>query len=672
MRTSTILWSFIALQALCCGVASADPRPGDIFKEYVYKKKTDFFNGPFSHLDSVSTTLAIDDLDQAIKVEIAFYFWGGHTGTSGQEFRANGGRQYPITQPVVTKGHPECYYRTVAGRSAVEFPLEDIREGDNTFTFFCGDQICYNFNWPHYWIYKYVVRVYYGSDKAIQKGHMVSPASGATIGDFPDLEFSAVNPDSVSRVDFIAYYNGFDIDGDGILADWQYQVKDTEWTETAGHSVGPRFKTVWDNYWIPDQESPVRIMAKVTDKNGYVYLSEAVEDITLERPNRSVRMYLPTDLPEVFGVRKEQRRECQIRIPDYTLAGESITDARMYVSTWSADIDNESPFHEIGINRQVIANKFGKFHDHSLDLLRLPVSSLRLDNTIHIYSTFWGHALEVNWPGPALLVERRKTPVSNKENACTIQIDEGNGISVHLENTLFKATVRGHKGAKCGTEHAIRDWVWKGTNQNQAAFLIDACAQRGPLAKATLLFQHTDSASVKLEYQACDGDTVHAVSQYTIYRNSPFIKIAYLSYPDGWWNTVDIGRPGGQPQGVYHIYGMEEYPRDFVLYPESYWNTHDPGYESDPKDGGVLNYRGHVIMIVADRVDGAGFGRIMPIKTATEGGMRILKLLHRRGFETFPGTGGTNMPYTAALFAFDGGIEKAVDTAKEYVDKLMH
>ena len=670
MKIKSILGQLVILLTTFCHVAIADPKPGDIFKEYVYKKKTDFFNGPFSHLDSVSTTLAIEDLDKATRVEIAFYYWGGHTGTSGQAFRANNGSQYKITQPVVNRGFPECYYRTVAGRSAIEFPLTDIQEGDNTFTFFCGEQICYNFNWPHYWIYKYVVRVYYSEDKAAQKGQMVSPLSGSTIGDFPDLEFSAIDPDSVARVDFIAYYNGFDTDGDGILTDWQYQVKDTEWTETAGYSLKPRFKTVWNNYWVPDQDEPIRIMAKVTDKNGYVYMSEAVEGITLARSDRSVRMYLSDELPEVFGVRKEQRRECQIVIPDFESTDGTITDARMYVSTWSADIDNASPFHEIGINRQVIANKFGKFHDHSLDMLDLPITSLRQDNTIHIYSTFWGHALEVNWPGPALLVERRKD-VAQQEDHISIKVSDHEGVVVNLENQLFKATVRSHPGAKCGTEHAIRDWIWKGTNQNQAAFVIDACAQRGPLGAANVLFQHPDSAAVELTYRTCDNKAIQAVSKYTIYQNSPFIKIDYLSYPDGWWNTVDIGQPGGESQGVYHIHGMEAYPRDLALYPDSYWNTYDPGYESDPKNGGVLNYKGYVIMMVADRVDGTGFGRIMPIKTDTNGGMRILKLLHRRGFETFPGTGDANKPFTAALFAFEGGIPKAVDTAKKYIDNLV-
>ena len=648
----------------------ADPQPGDIFKEYVYKKKTDFFKGPFDHLDSVETNLSINDLAGATRVEIAFYFWGGHSGTSGQEFRANDGNKYKLTQPVGTPVQPECYYRTILGRSAVNFPLQDIHEGSNKFTLYCGTQICHSFNWPHYWIYKYIVRVYYEKDKSCAKGQLILPVKGQIIGDYPDMEFKAIDPDSVARVDFLAYYKGFDIDGDGKFRDWQYQVKDSAWTETAGLAIKPRYKEVWDNYWIPDQDSSIRFMAKITGTNGYVYMTESVDDIRLLRKDRSVQMYMPKNFPEVFGARKEQRKECFIPMEDYH-SGKNITDAKLYVSSWSGNVDNEQPYHEIGINEQVIANKFGIQHDHSLNLLPVPVSSLRENNNIFIYSSFWGHALEINWPGPALLVERCIN--SNCEvTKCEVTIDDkaGSTPTVTFENALYKGVMRENPGGECGTENAIRDWTLKSNNLNQAAYLIDACAQRGPLQKASVIFERPDSAKIKLEYKDCKKGGINAISEYTIYRNSPFIKIDYVKIPDGWWNTVDIGRPGGGKYGMYKIFGQEDYIKTMQKYPDSYWNTHDKGYEKDPKDGGALNYKGYMIMLIGNINNGSGFGRIMPIKTDKTGGLKILKLLNGRGFETFPSTGDKAKPYSAAIFVFEDGLVNALAQAKIYIDKL--
>ena len=262
-------------------------------------------------------------------------------------------------------------------------------------------------------------------------------------------------------------------------------------------------------------------------------------------------MYMPKDFPEVFGARKEQRKECLIPMEDYH-SGKNITDAKLYVSSWSGNVDNEQPYHEIGLNEQVIANKFGIQHDHSLNLLPVPVSSLRETNNIFIYSSFWGHALEINWPGPALLIERCLS--SNCDvTKCKVSIDNkaGSSPTVTFENAVYRAAIRENPGGECGTENAIRDWTIKSKNLDQAGYLIDACAQRGPLQKASVIFERPDSAKIKLEYKDCKKGDINAISEYTIYRNSPFIKIDYKKMPDGWWNTVDIGRPGGEK--IWHV-----------------------------------------------------------------------------------------------------------------------
>src|SRR5690606_37312604 len=132
----------------------------------------------------------------------------------------------------------------------------------------------------------------------------------------------------------------------------------------------------------------------------------------------------------------------------------------------------------------------------------------------------------------------------------------------------------------------------------------------------------------------------------------------------------DIGKPGGASHGVYKIHGQEDYIRHSVQHPDSYWNTYDKGYENDPRDGGVLNYKGYMIMLIGDLKSQAGFGRIMPIRTSSKGGIKILKLLNRRGFETFPSTGDKAMPYSAAIFSFDEGLEKAMEQARKYIDSL--
>ena len=70
-------------------------------------------------------------------------------------------------------------------------------------------------------------------------------------------------------------------------------------------------------------------------------------------------------------------------------------------------VDNS--VHELLLNGERLANRFGVMHNYSVNALEVPLRRLkRGDNEVTIYSEFDGHALEVNWPGPVLLVEFAK------------------------------------------------------------------------------------------------------------------------------------------------------------------------------------------------------------------------------------------------------------------------
>jgi hypothetical protein len=249
-------------------------------------------------------------------------------------------------------------------------------------------------------------------------------------------------------------------------------------------------------------------------------------------------------------------------------------------------------------------------------------------------------------------------------------------LQVVLENSVFKAVIRVHEGGEVGIEHAIRDWIVKSIARDQVDLFIDACAQRPYCGEATLMASEPGTRSVELVY----GDD-EFINRYTLFDNSPVIKVEYVKYDNernGWCNTVDIGTPGGltaRHQATTQIYGQEGYIRTLNYHEDSYWNTFDGGeYEDDPIDGGALNYRDHMIMVVGDPETGAGFGRVMPIfKDGEQGGIKILKLLWDRGFETFPATGKdqTHRPsFVGYIFVFDDGLESAIESGKSIVDKI--
>ena len=402
---------------LTCYLFCAGAEPGDIFQEFTYNYNAEHGRS-FSELDPeckrefpegdsfhnkprmVPKELKLD-LEGAIKAEVSVEYWGGHIGTSEQKFKANGNDWIYIPQPQNTPTEPEKYYRTLLGPS-VPIPLEHLRHGINVFQFTCGKQIKYGFDWGFYWIYSFTVRVYYNESRLHPTGRIISPVYGDKISDSPEIVAEASSRDSsIRRIDFVGYYEDFDWSGDGVYRKWHYQTRYGIFHKHIGAIENPPYKVIWNTQWVPDQDQPVKIMAKITDENGICIMAPAIEDLKFVRHNYSIRMYKPSQVPERFGVRVGDRMTCKINVNDNLKNAE---DARLILSTWSA-----THADEIGMNDKMLVERVGKVHDYSYDFIPVPIDIIRQGvNTFHIFSNTEHHAAEINWSGPVLMIRFAK------------------------------------------------------------------------------------------------------------------------------------------------------------------------------------------------------------------------------------------------------------------------
>lgn len=406
----------IMLAVLFCVIAVfAQPGPGEIFKEFVYDPspgyqfdeldpdaKYDFSDEPgFANRPRRVPRKLNLDLADAIRAEVSVEYWGGHSGTAEQKFRANDHDWIMVPQPHNTPTAPQCYYRTMLGNESVPIPLSHLKHGANEFQFTCGGQICHNFNWGFYWIYSFTVRVYYKPSRPHPVGRMLSPLAGSTITDDCELLISLSGPSAIRQVDYIGTYTDFDWDGNGLFEQWQYQTQYGVLRRHMASSSCAPFDAVWRSSGIPDQDKPVKIMAKITDITGMCYTTPAVENITFLRANRSLKMYTSYDVPECFGVRVGSMMTCKIAVADDLGKARS---ARLVLSTWSA-----AHADAIGLNDKKLAKLVGCVHNYSFDSIPVPVQLIKNGvNTFFIYAETDEHAAEVNWPGPVLLVEYAK------------------------------------------------------------------------------------------------------------------------------------------------------------------------------------------------------------------------------------------------------------------------
>ena len=124
------------------------------------------------------------------------------------------------------------------------------------------------------------------------------------------------------RVDFLAYYDGYDTDGDGVFQEYHH-----DYAPTAGQSAptiknhvgtanGGSWQVTWNTQYVPDQGG-INCWHDPQRQRCLVRLPEAT-GLTLQRSGSYVRLYKPLDTPDGpgHGVILALERSCiHVNIP---------------------------------------------------------------------------------------------------------------------------------------------------------------------------------------------------------------------------------------------------------------------------------------------------------------------------------------------------------------------
>ena len=407
---ASILFTCITANIVFAQFAGGAPGPGDIYKEFTFNHNSNNWRvtdpnatnpGAAPYLPNPILRLGIDDLQGAIHAEIVKDFWTGHVGTINKRFRFNGNPWITIPElhtlgPCPSPGN--MYMQQV--NHLIEVPLSHLKTGINTFEGTSGPNA---WGWGQWGWYGVVVRVYYNSNKPHASGQVTSHSSNSTFSDNPTI--AVATSGSVSRVDFLAYYDDHDTDGDGNYLDFHRNYHKGSWSEQigiknhVGTDIGAPYQVTWNTQWVPDQvPGRIKLIARIRDNNGYWFVTNAVNNLTLQRTTSSVKIYKATGVPQEFWVRAGRVKSCTVSIP--TLSG--ATAALMKVASWNGN-DGSDYFYS-KVNNWTMP-KYGANHFYSYDQITVPVSALKTgSNIFKISSTTDHHGLEIMWPGPSILV----------------------------------------------------------------------------------------------------------------------------------------------------------------------------------------------------------------------------------------------------------------------------
>lgn len=413
------MFAFTIVAAVCLLGGSlhtvyAEPQPGDTFREYIWtgpwgnatgwQRVTDPdapHAGAQAFLPNRTNHIDLADFAGAVRAEIYLEQWGGHAGTSNKRVRVNGNDWIEIPVPPAIPGTagvntcPEGYqYFTYP---SIPVPLEQLRGGDNTFEFTSGPQVCYNFGWGQWGVYGVTFRLYYDSAESHSDVRITSPEPHSTFGDSLLLQIAAAGA-SIASVDFIGRYRDFDFEGNGTYRQWHYTYRYGDITRHLGSVSEAPWSLVWRTDWVPDQDHPVDIMARIRDADGLYHMTDAVTGLVLERPHRSIKLYEPYEIPGQWQTRVSHARQFnKVLIPHDVGRAEA---AQLILATWSGGHADS-----IGINDRQIVSHVGWTHDYSYDEVPVPVEHLQFGrNDLFTAARTSHHGIEVLWPGIALKV----------------------------------------------------------------------------------------------------------------------------------------------------------------------------------------------------------------------------------------------------------------------------
>jgi hypothetical protein len=403
---------------LFCHIISAQPAPGDLYREYrwfyekgdagqairVGGKQGQYHPDRGSEQGYINAPMELPhnlDLADAVKAEIVVEKILCHDGTTGLAIQMNDSDWYYFPEashiPVPQAKYQHHTY------PVIRIPLTALKSGrKNSFRLRVDPK--HPWRWPQNLINGVHIRIYYNPEiKPHPAGAITLPQSGDELSDLVKLAIECKGADSpVKRVDYIGLYEDVNFEGDGVYRQWHYIYFHKQLMHHIGSATETPFDLNWDTSWVPYQKEPMQLSARISDQSGLTYQTEAVEGLTLRRTKRSVELCKPYEIPEKWVTRSGEKTE-KFDVRGDLKAAEA---AQLVWSSWSPGymngifvngvkvFDQEGPRYQTYYHR-VTLEDVGVFRSGQNVLMtgKTPKHNGRMV-----------HGMEVNWPGIMVLI----------------------------------------------------------------------------------------------------------------------------------------------------------------------------------------------------------------------------------------------------------------------------
>lgn len=393
----------------------AQPSPGDVYREYVWYNQTGdcggalrvggrldyhFLEKGYNYIGEGLIKPAFNiDLKDAIAAELVVEKMLCHGETEGLRVIINQKQTVHIPEAGNIPEPQSAYAHHF--NAVVPVDLYTLLSGtENTFSFQVDTAGHW---WPQNLVYGMILRIYHEPSLIETTGKITSPVDGDNLAQENQIIVETAKLELITQVDLIGYYKDVDLEGDGIYQQWHYGFHKGEIFNHIGTISNNPYQFSWDTDWLPDQDENIQIMARIIRKDGYIYMTKAVKDLSLSRPGISVELCEPFDQPEGWFTRKGEFQE------GFNINGnlEHAVEAKMVFKSWSPGY-----FNGIFINDFLVFIKEGpryQYYVHDIDIKGLHAfaegKNILKTGKTPLYHGKMVHGVEIQWPGIMVLIK---------------------------------------------------------------------------------------------------------------------------------------------------------------------------------------------------------------------------------------------------------------------------
>ncbi|MGC9341186.1 MAG: hypothetical protein ACP5E3_00645, partial [Bacteroidales bacterium] len=397
----------------------AQPKPGDWFREYTWTlpqlEKNEKFLRVGGRFDYRLQTPQFEesqykegwiilpgnlDLKNALRAEVMVEKNLCHDYTTGLAISFNENEHIRFPEAGGIPAPQESYMHHTFPN--VEIPLDHLKEGQENYFSLEVDSF-QHWNWPQNLVYGLKLRVYYEVNqkdlpRVIYKGQNEQSQTLSFSVEYKD-------PDKIEKVDYLGYYEGPDMNGDGIFKEWHYGWFRGEMRYHIGSTSELPLDCTWKTEWIPDQKEDIKVAARVTfTENDLVYFTEAIEGVKLERVD-AVHFCMPYNIPQQWITRNQEYSSLFY----FDGETENIEEIKIVWRSWSPGYMNGLYLNDL----LFFVREGGKYvyYDHEIviddpgiiSILNKGINSIKTGKTPR-YNWEMVHGMDVFYPGPMILI----------------------------------------------------------------------------------------------------------------------------------------------------------------------------------------------------------------------------------------------------------------------------